>query len=172
MDAPEMVANILNRNADLIEKAFNELSDEELRTRPNDQCNPIGWMLWHQFRTEDTIIASISGKSQTWIDGGWHANFGLPADPAQNGLGATMDQVMALTPTVEHLKGYGAAVRQKTLSCLKTLSPADLDVEVSTPVGLLKAGDYLGILVSDQLGHSGQVAYLCGYLKGSPWLWI
>jgi len=170
MDAPEMVANALTLNANFINKALNEFSDDDLMQRPNDQCNPMGWTLWHQFRVEDNIIATLSNSRQIWIDGGWHAKFDMEADPAQLGMGSSMDQVMALKPTVENLKGYSAAVREKTLAYLKTLSPADLDRDIPAPDGSTrKAGDFLGILMLDHFHHSGQVCYLGGYLSGAGW---
>jgi uncharacterized damage-inducible protein DinB len=171
MDAPEMVANALTLNANFVNKALNEFTDEELQKRPGDHCNPIGWTLWHQYRVEDNIISTLSNSKQTWVEGGWHAKFGMEADPALLGVGNSMEQVMALKPTVENLKGYAAAVREKTLACLKTMTPADLDRDIPAPDGSTrKAGDFLGILMLDHFHHSGQVCYLGGYLTGSKWL--
>ena len=171
MDATEMVANALTLNANFVNKALSEVSDADLMKSPNDSCNPVGWTLWHQFRVEDSIISNISGAPQTWIEGGWHSKFGLDANPGQNGMGDTMDQVMALKPTVENLKGYSEAVRQKTLDCLKTLSPADLDRDIQNPDGSSrKVGDFLGVIMIDHFHHTGQVAYLCGYMSGAGWL--
>ena len=170
MDAAEMVANALSLNANFIAKALNELSDEDLQKSPKDECNPIGWTIWHQFRVEDGIISNISGSDQTWIAGGWHTKFGLDANPRQNGMGDDMEQVMALKPTVDNLKGYSDAVREKTLATLKTLSPADLDRDLPGPDGApRKVGDWLGVIMLDHFHHSGQVTYLCGYLSSSRW---
>ena len=63
-----------------------------------------------------------------------------------------------------------AAVREKTLAGLKTLSPADLDRELPAPGGgTRKAGDFLGMIMIDHFHHSGQVCYLRGYLTGKGW---
>lgn len=171
MDAPEIVANALSFNANFIGKVLNELSDADLMACPNDHSNPVGWTLWHQFRVEDSIISNISGKNQEWIEGGWHSKFGMAADAAQNGMGSTAEQVRSLQTTAENLKGYAAAVREKTLACLKSLTPADLDRDMPLPDGSTrKAGDWLGILMLDHFHHSGQACYVSGYLKGGPWL--
>ena len=171
MDAPEMVANALTRNAGFIDKALSEFSDDDIQKRPSESCNPIGWTLWHQFRVEDNIISTISNSTQTWVEGGWHSKFGMDADPSKIGIGDSMDQVVALKPTVENLKGYAGAVREKTLSTLKTLNPSDLDRELPLPDGTMrKVGDFLGILMIDHFHHSGQVCYLGGYVSGSRWL--
>jgi uncharacterized damage-inducible protein DinB len=171
MDAPEMVATALTRNAGFVDKALSEFSDDDIQKRPGDSCNPIGWTLWHQFRVEDNIISTLSDSTQTWVEGGWHSKFGMDADPAKIGIGDSMDQVMALKPTVENLKGYSSAVREKTLACLKTLTPSDLDRELPLPDGSMrKVGDFLGILMLDHFHHSGQVCYLGGYVTDSRWL--
>lgn len=171
MEAAEMVANALSLNqAGFIDTALNGLTDADLTKSPNDQCNPIGWTLWHQYRVEDRIISSLGGPSQVWIEGKWHEKFGLPANPDQAGMGDSMEQVMALKPTIANLKGYAAAVREKTLACLKSLKPADLDRDLPAPGGgTRKAGDFLGILMLDHFHHSGQVCYLRGYLTGKGW---
>ena len=166
MNGPDIVAAALNLNAGFIDMALDGLSDEDLTTQPNDQSNSIGWTLWHQYRVEDRIISNISGRAQTWVDGGWHDKFGMSADPDQVGIGDTMEQVSAFRTSIENLKGYSAAVREKTLAVLPTLSPADLDREF--PDGR-KAGDYLGILMLDHFHHSGQVCYIRGYLTGKGW---
>jgi hypothetical protein len=169
MNGPEIVAAALRTNAGFIDMALDGLTDADLTKQPNDQCNSIGWTLWHQYRVEDRIMSNISGRNQTWIDGGWHDKFGFPADPDQVGIGDTMEQVSAFKPTIENLKGYGAAVREKTLDVLPTLSPTDLDRELPAPGGTRKAGEFLGILMLDHFHHSGQVCYIRGYLTGKGW---
>jgi hypothetical protein len=61
-------------------------------------------------------------------------------------------------------------VREKTLTILPTLTPADLERELSFPAGGTRTvGDFLGILLIDQFHHSGQIAYLRGYVTGKGW---
>jgi uncharacterized damage-inducible protein DinB len=87
------------------------------------------------------------------------------------GAGDSLEQVAAFKPTLAHLQGYAAAVREKTLAILQSLSAADLDRELPAPgVGTRKVGDSLGILMVDHFHHSGQIAYLRGYLTGKGWL--
>ena len=171
MDAPTLIANALKVNVEWIDLALEGLDDEDLRARPNTHCLPIGWLLWHQYRVEDRLISVISGQDQTWLAAGWHARFGLSADPTHTGQHDTLDQVMALHPSIHTLKGYGTAVREKTLACLQSLTATDLDREL--PVlggGAGSVGDYLEAFIRDHFQHSGQVCYLRTYLKGEGWL--
>ena len=170
MDATTLVVNALQVNAEWIDRALDGLTDDDLMIRPNEQCLPMGWTLWHQYRVEDRLVAAISGQEQAWIAAGWHAQFGLPADPQQIGQGDTLEQVMTLQPTINALKGYGAAVREQTLACLQGLTPADLDRELpALGGGARSVGDFVGTFIRDHFHHSGQVCYLRTYLKGAGW---
>ena len=171
MDVQTVVANALTFNTNtFVHPALQGFSDADLLKRPSDACNPIGWLLWHQTRVEDVILSHISGRPQTWVADKWHEQFGMPAYPHDAGGGHSLEQVMALQPTIAALQGYGAAVREKTLTVLPTLTPADLERELPFPAGgTRKVGDFLGILLLDQFHHSGQIAYVRGYVTGKGW---
>ena len=116
------------------------------------------------------MLSHISGRPQAWVAGQWHEKFGMPAEPHDAGVGHSLEQVMALQPTIAALQGYATAVREKTLAVLPTLTPADLERELPFPTGgTEKVGNFLGILLIDQCHHSGQVAYLRGYVTGKGW---
>jgi uncharacterized damage-inducible protein DinB len=170
MDAPQMVSKVLTMNSQVVGMALEALSDEDLMMQPNDQSNPIGWMLWHQTRTEDRLISLLGGEPQTWEDKKWPEQFGLGPDPMISGIGQTLEEVTALRPTKEALQSYAAAVREKSLAYLDRVTPADLDKDVQVPgQDPRTAGEFLGILMSDYLHHCGQICYLRGYLKGWGW---
>ncbi len=170
MELIDILQHAWKTDARLVGMALDGLSDADLVKRPDDACNPIGWTLWHQCRYEDWVIAGIDGREQVWTAAGWYDKFGLPAAPDQLGMKQSLDEVMAFQPTVEHIKGYSEAVREKTLACLQSVTSADLDREVANPSGGTRTvGEALGILVLDHFHHSGQVAYLRGYLTGKGW---
>jgi uncharacterized damage-inducible protein DinB len=173
MDATAVVTTALTIDMNnFIKGALNGLSDADLAKQPSDQCNSIGWTLWHATRVEDGIIANISGKPQVWIEGGWHQKFGMAANPGQTGVGDSLEQVAAFKPTVANLQGYAEAVREKTLACLNALTPADLDRDLTPPGGGNPAtvGSRLAVILLDHLHHSGQVCYIRGYLTGKGWI--
>src|SRR5262249_16694129 len=126
MDLQTMVANVLTLNTDtFVHPALQGLSDADLVKRPSDQCNPMGWLLWHQTRVKAVILSHTSGLPQAWVAGPWHEQFGMPAEPHDVGAEYSLEQVMALQSTSAALQGYAAAVRKKTLTVLPTLTPAD-----------------------------------------------
>ncbi len=138
MDAPEFILHTLERNKGIVKMALEGLTDDDLVMRPDDRSNPVGWLVWHQTRTEDRIISGISGGSQVWMDEKWHEKFGMEADPAISGIGDTLERVMAFQSTLELLHGYIGAVRERTVAHLSTVSPADLDREILLPRGDLR----------------------------------
>ena len=170
MQQLEIVASALQMNAGLLQRALDGLSDDDLTKRPTDQCNPIGWTLWHQYRYEDGLISRITGQQEVWLSDRWHDKFGRPADDDRLGMGESLEKVGAFRPTLENLQGYGAAVREKTLACLQSLTPEELDRELEAPGGATRsAGASLGVLLLDHFHHSGQVCYLRGFITGKGW---
>ena len=170
MQQLDILTSALQLNAGLIQQALDGLSDDDLARRPNDQCNPIGWTLWHQYRYEDGVVSLITGEPQAWISGGWRDKFGMPADDDNLGMGDSLEQVGAFRATLDNLQGYGAAVRERTLACLQAITPGDLERELEAPGGATRTvGVQLGVLMLDHFHHSGQVCYLRGFITGKGW---
>src|SRR5262249_51234499 len=123
MDVQTVVANTLTFNTNtFVSPALQGLSDADLLKRPSEQCNPICWPLLHQTRVKDAIPSHTSGSPQAWVAGTWYEHFHMPAEPQDFGAGHSLEQVMALQPTIAALQGYAAAVREKTLAVLPTLT--------------------------------------------------
>ena len=97
MQQLDILASALQMNAGLVQRALDGLSDDDLTKRPSDQCNPIGWTLWHQYRYEDRVISGITGEQHVWVSDGWHDKFGMPADADQLGMGNSLEQVGRLS---------------------------------------------------------------------------
>ena len=140
MQQLDILTSALQLNAGLVQRALDGLSDDDLAKRPNDQCNPIGWTLWHQYRYEDGVVSLITGEPQAWLSGGWRDKFGMPADDDNLGMGDPLEQVGAFRATLDNLQGYGAAVREKTLACLQAITPDDLERELEAPGGATPHG--------------------------------
>ena len=170
MQQLDILASALQLNAGLLKTALDGLSDDDLTRRPSEQCNPIGWTLWHQYRYEDGVISRITGEPEVWAAGSWHDTFGLPAGDDRLGMGDSLDKVGSFRPTLENLQAYGGAVREKTLACLQSITPEELERELEAPGGATRtAGASLGVLLLDHFHHSGQVCYLRGFITGKGW---
>ncbi|MEU1888057.1 DinB family protein [Micromonospora sp. WMMD987] len=167
MNVDDLLTAAYGQLPDLVRAAVDGLSPDELCRAPGEGANPVGWLVWHLTRIQDQQVAELSGADQVWVSGDWAARFGLPADPADTGFGHTPEQVAAVRPeNAEALVGYHGAVAERTAAFLAGLRPADLDRVVDEhwdpPVTL---GVRLVSVVSDDLQHVGQAAYLRGLLR-------
>lgn len=148
-------------------EAIDGLSPDQLTYRPDGEGNSIGWLIWHLSRVQDDHLAEVAGIAQAWTAKGFAQRFALPFDDAETGYGHAADQVAQVRPeSADLLLGYHDAVFQQTLDYVKTLQDADLDRVVDTrwdpPVTL---GARLISVISDDLQHAGQAAYVAGLLK-------
>lgn len=172
MHPTDIVAKTLELNSNLVQMALEGLTDEDMNKQPNPDCNPIGWLLWHQTRTEDDILAHFSGKPTVWAADKWHERIQAPGGPEDNGFGNSMENVRAFRATKADLLAYAQAVRENSMAVLPTISAETLDKAVENPPvpAIQKEGDFLGILLTDFSHHCGQICYLRGYLTGTGWL--
>ncbi|RCK69960.1 DUF664 domain-containing protein [Desertihabitans brevis] len=165
-DATDILRTAYDNIATAVEGAVEGLDAEQLATRPSPRANTIAWLVWHLTRVQDDHVAEVAGREQVWTADGWAARFGLPFDPAETGYGMGVDDVAAVRDVdAALLTGYHHAVHQATDAYLQTLGPDDLDRVVDEsydpPVTL---GVRLVSVVTDDLQHAGQAAYLRGLL--------
>jgi uncharacterized damage-inducible protein DinB len=154
------------RLPDLVRSAVEGLSAEDLRWAPGPMANPIGWLVWHLSRVQDSHIAELLGNQQVYVRGPWAARFGLEPDPYDTGYEHTIEQVGGVRPeTAQALVEYYDAVHERTLELLRGLTEADLDRVVDErwdpPVTL---GVRLISVLDDDVQHAGQAAYVRGLL--------
>jgi uncharacterized damage-inducible protein DinB len=154
------------RLPDLVRSAVEGLTPEDLRWTPGPTANPIGWLVWHLSRVQDSHIAELLGDQQVYVRGPWAARFGLEPDPRDTGYEHTIEEVGIVRPeTAQALVEYYDAVHERTLELLRGVTEADLDRVVDErwdpPVTL---GVRLISVLDDDLQHAGQAAYVRGLL--------
>jgi uncharacterized damage-inducible protein DinB len=153
-----------------LRRAIDGLDAEQLAARVGREANTIGWLTWHLLRVQDDHVAHVADREQVWTAQGFADRFGLPFDPAATGYGFSADDVAAVRiESPDLLLEYGQAVHAQTARFLEGLSDEDLDRVVDTrwdpPVTL---GVRLVSVLSDDLQHVGQAAYVRGLLSQSP----
>ncbi|MVA75173.1 DUF664 domain-containing protein [Auraticoccus sp. F435] len=163
--AAETLRTAYDNIAAAVESAVDGLTPEQLATRPGPQANSIAWLVWHLTRVQDDHVSEVAGREQTWTTG-WADRFALPFAPEETGYGMSTDDVAAVAGIgAELLLGYHRAVHQATDSFLTGLADDDLDRVVDEsydpPVTL---GVRLVSVVTDDLMHAGQAAYVRGLL--------
>jgi Protein of unknown function (DUF664) len=167
MTIAELLADAFGRIGEVVHEAVDGLTPGQLAFRPDDQANSIAWLIWHLTRVQDDHVADAAGTDQVWTSAGWAERFGLPFEPSAHGYGHDAAAVAAVrVGSGELLTGYYEAVCEQTLAYVRQLSDADLDRIVDErfqpPVSL---GVRLVSVISDDLQHAGQAAYLRGLIE-------
>ena len=163
MGPSDILGDGFGRVQELVDEVLGGLSADQLSWQPAPGANPIGWLVWHLSRVQDSQVSEVAGTDQVWLADGWAQRLALPYDPAATGYGQRAEEVAAFRASAELLAGYHQAVRQATGRFLATVSADDLDRVVDRrwdpPVTLAVR---LVSILADDLQHIGQAAYLKG----------
>ncbi len=171
MQGPALVIDALGRVREMVRDALKDLAPEELLVPPKP---PIGWLVWHLARVQDSNMSGLGGRQQAWIADGWHARFGMPPDPRDYGSGHrhTPAQIDAFkVKDKQLLLDYLDAVFENTKGYLSTLSNADLDRVLNEPQyqPLPTLSVRLVSVIADNMRHAGQIDYLRGLIRHQGW---
>jgi uncharacterized damage-inducible protein DinB len=163
----DLLADAFDRISECVGDVLQDLSGDDLVARVGPGANSIGWLVWHLTRVQDDHVAAAGGLEQVWLAGGWQRRFGLPYPPEAHGYGQSSAEVGDFQGVpVRLLQQYHEAVHEQTLRFLKGLDEGALDRVVDTsfhpPVTLAVR---LVSVVSDDLQHVGQAAYVRGLLR-------
>jgi DinB superfamily len=146
------------------------ITPEQLAYRPHPEANSIAWLGWHLTRWQDAQVSRFAGREQAWVTG-WAGKFGRPADAEDTGIGHDSSQVAALATTADLLLAYHDAVFKRTMEYLGEATETELAREVQDPRrGTSSVSGRLVGVLSDNLQHVGQMAYLRGLLAEAHWL--
>lgn len=162
----DLLVDAFGRIRATVADAVEGLSTEELAFRVDDSANSIAWLVWHLTRIQDDHIADAAGLEQVWTGQGWARRFGLPLAETDTGYGHTSADVASVSASAEQLTGYHDAVHAQTVAYLAGLDGDALARVVDTswdpPVTLAVR---LVSVVSDDLQHAGQAAFVRGVLS-------
>ena len=161
-----------NRTPDLVQRALDGLSEEDLTRRVDPDANTIAWLVWHTARMQDGQVTRAEHSlgrgegEQVWTAKGFAGRFNLPVGDREVGYGMDSDQVAAIVAPAELLTAYHQAVNDHTVEFLDGVDAADYDRVVDEhwdpPVTLLAR---LVSIEQDAVQHLGQAAYVRGVLQ-------
>ncbi|MFG2886248.1 DUF664 domain-containing protein [Streptomyces sp. NPDC048297] len=169
MHAKDILIDGYGRIQEEVHAALDGLGPDELNHRPTPAANSIAWLVWHLTRVQDDHVADAFGLEQVWLSQGWEKRFGLGLPARDHGYGHTPAKVAKVrVDSADLLTGYYDAVHEQTLGVLRSLAAKDLERVVDEgwdpPVTL---GVRLVSVLSDDLQHVGQAAYLRGLIQTS-----
>jgi uncharacterized damage-inducible protein DinB len=161
----DMLIDGFGRVRGVVRSAVDGLTADQLATSVEPGANTIAWLVWHLTRVQDDHFADLMGTEQVWTADGWDERFGLPA--GDTGFGHRRKDMEAVrVKSADELTGYHDAVYQRTADWLEGLDESELDKVIDEnwdpPVTLAVR---LVSVLSDDLQHAGQAAYLKGVLQ-------
>ena len=165
MIANELLIDAFKRIRDVVIETVDGLSVDDLAFRPNGSANSIAWLMWHLTRIQDDHISELASKEQVWTKG-WYERFGLSFEKNDTGYGHSSSDVSSVRASAKLLTGYFDAVYEETIEYVEKLVEHDYervvdkrwDPPVTQAVRLIS-------IVSDDLQHAGQAAYIRGLLN-------
>jgi uncharacterized damage-inducible protein DinB len=161
----DLLVDAFGRIREIVHATVDGLSEDQLTYRPGDDGNSIAWLVWHLTRIQDDHVAGVAGTEHVWPK--WADRFGLPFDQRDTGYGHRSADVAAVRVPAELLTAYHDETCERSLEYLRQITDADLDRIVDRrwdpPVTL---GVRLVSVVSDDLQHAGQAAFVRGLLPG------
>ncbi|MEO6826634.1 MAG: DinB family protein [Microbacteriaceae bacterium] len=162
----ELLEDAFGRLRGVVRSVLDDADQRMLTYRPDRKANTIAWLIWHLTRVQDGHIAELRGKEPLWITDGWADRFDLPFDRHASGFGQSAEDVAAVRVEADLLAQYYEDVHAQTIDYLHGLSDEDFAAVVDTswnpPVTLATR---LVSIVSDDLQHAGQAAYVRGMVK-------
>jgi uncharacterized damage-inducible protein DinB len=169
MHAKDILIDAYGRIQEEVHAAVDGLSPEQLHTRPAVDANSLAWLVWHLTRVQDDHVADAAGLEQVWLSQGWEKRFGLDLSRRDIGYGHSSTQVAKVrVESGDLLTGYYDAVHEQTLEFVRGLAAEDfervVDERWDPPVTL---GVRLVSVLSDDLQHVGQAAYLRGLVQST-----
>ncbi|MFI9363002.1 DUF664 domain-containing protein [Kitasatospora sp. NPDC053057] len=165
MTSSDLLVDAFGRIRETVADVVDGLTPEQLAFRVQDSANSIAWLVWHLTRVQDDHLADAAGREQVWTADGWVGRFALPFAASATGYGHRPAQVAKVTATADLLVGYHEAVHARTVDYVRGLDNRSLakivDESWQPPVTL---GVRLISVISDDLEHVGQAAYVRGLL--------
>ncbi len=169
MHAKDILIDGFGRVREEVHSTVEGLGPDDLNARPGPGANSVAWLVWHLTRVQDDHVADAFGLDQVWLSQGWEKRLGLGLPRHDTGYGHTSAEVAEVrVDSGDLLTGYHDAVHEQTLGALRALAAKDLERVVDEgwdpPVTL---GVRLVSVLSDDLQHVGQAAYVRGLLQST-----
>jgi hypothetical protein len=149
------------------QRAFDDLSADQMRIRPGEGLNSLVWLLWHVARTEDVAINVVIAGSDQVLDVEWTRRMNVPWRII--GTGMTDSEVGELTARadVPAVLAYRSAVGIRTRQVVQALRAgawdepvAEDDIKRAAAAGAFRDWDtrtphpWLGWSRADQIASS------------------
>ena len=172
MNALEFVEMAIGQTRGYTLDTVKDLNGEQLTWRAGPEANPVGFLIWHVFRTEDRYVRLLTGQPETYQADGWSDKWPLPqtltGDRATMTTGNrwTSEEVGVFqVPPLGKLLTYGEAVRKQSMATVKGLDPDKLNDVPNAERPDWVTATYLRSMITHEFGHQQQIDYILGLCR-------
>ena len=167
MTALEILQTSMESMHRLLDKAIEDMTQEQLNFRPQEGGVSPFFSLWHYVRTEDNVINWVIHRRPTvWLEGGYNEALGL--DRTSQGTGMTEEQANAVVlRDLTVWREYQPRVWQCTAEYLGSMNPEEFETRRVTikPLPEMSLWNGLfGICLSHGYRHIGEIEYARGVI--------
>ena len=154
------------RIEDQVAAAVDGLTVEDAGWRPDEDANPVGWLLWHLTRVMDDHVAALAAVDQAWTAQGFADDFALPFPVETVGYGQTSAEVGQFRAEPAALLAYHRATQELVRSHLAGVTATGLEriVDENWDPPVTEAVRLMSVL-GDATSHMGQAEYVLGLLE-------
>jgi len=144
------IAMIFSFNEDLVQRALDGLTPDELWKAPTDHSNPMLWIAGHVAQTRAMVLQLLGER----VDTGWGNVFDRGAGPATR---EHADRYPSRDEIVRVMRDLNPRLRAR----LQSLDDASLAQPSTMPVpGTETMADLLAFFALHDSYHTGQMAYV------------
>lgn len=172
MNTLDFVDMVINGTRTTTLDTVKDLTPEQLAWRAGPEANPVGFLLWHVFRTEDRYVRLLTSEQETYQTDGWSDKWTLPSTitgdrvSMTTGNSWTIEEVGIFNvPPLADLLTYGAAVRKRALAIVKGLDESKLEEVPNTERPDWTNASYLRSMITHEFGHQQQIDYIIGLCR-------
>jgi hypothetical protein len=170
MNTVDLLSYSLQNAFGILSQVTSDLTQEQADWTPPGIANPIGALYWHCLSSVDHVVCRWCRTEPLLADAaGWRDRVLAGSSP---GAGEeTVEQMRAIRVDLPALYEYAGAVQQDVLGWLASLTPADLERIMNTPIGDLSLAQLLETFVIWHVNaHCGEISALkgCQGAKGYP----
>ncbi|MGD1993307.1 MAG: DinB family protein [Anaerolineae bacterium] len=172
MNTVELLEYALGNAFGVLAQVTSDVTQEQADWMPPGIANPIGASYWHVVSSADEVLSSwCRGQAPLYQQDAWRERVLTVSAPEPGRGGDYQAYYRAIRVDLTALHDYTQAVGEATQAWLCTLTPADLERKIETPIGELTLAQMVETFVIWHINaHCGEIAALkgCQGAKGYP----
>ncbi len=172
MDTVELTRFALGNAFDILDQVVSDVTPEQAEWMPPGIANPIGGLYWHTITGADEVVHRwILGQAPLHEREGWANRALAVAVPEPQDPDRYHEYFQELRVRLPALHGYAHALAGTLQGWLATLTPADLERTIETPIGPYNLAHVLEVFIIWHINaHCGEISALkgCQGARGYP----